>query len=126
MSDQQYRYSPTHEWIKLEDKSHATIGITRYAVQELGQIVYAQLPDVGRKVVVGEEVVVLESTKAAADIYAPVSGIITEVHTALLSELHKLNEDPEGEGWLFKMEVDPYMDDVILLDQKQYQELIVS
>ena len=81
-----YKYSPSHEWIKIE-ANQGTVGITEYARGELGDTVYVELPPVGKKLVFGEEVVVLESTKAASDIYAPVSGEITEVADAEV--LHK-------------------------------------
>lgn len=120
------KYSPSHEWIEIEG-SQGVVGITKYAQGELGEVVYVELPLVGKKVEVGEEVVVLESTKAASDIYAPVSGEILEVNSALKEgqNISKLNQDPEGEGWLFKIRILP-SDVECLLTENQYRELIHS
>lgn len=120
------KYSPSHEWIRIEG-TQGTVGITRYAQGELGEIVHVELPIVGKKVRAGEEVAVLESTKAASDIYAPMAGEILEVNL-LLKEGHsiaKLNQDPEGEGWLFKMHIVP-SEEECLLSEEQYIELIHS
>ncbi len=91
----------------------------------MGETVYVELPKVGKKINFGEEVVVLESTKAAADIYAPVSGEITEVNAALQDDLSLLNKDPEGKGWLFKVSFFRIgEEDALLLSRKQYEEMI--
>lgn len=118
------RYSPSHEWVVIEERE-AVVGITRYAKEELGEIVYVEFPSIGAQVSLGEEVVVLESTKAAADLYAPLSGKIIEVNEALRTDLSRLNQDPEGSGWLFKMElVEGRIDETLLLDQAQYESMI--
>jgi glycine cleavage system H protein len=123
MTDE-YRYSPSHEWIHIQG-NEGTVGITEYAREELGETVYVELPQVGKEVMYGEEVVVLESTKAAADIYAPVSGEITEVNPDLKDDLTLLNKDPEGRGWLFKMRFSRIgEEDSMLLSRKQYEEMI--
>jgi glycine cleavage system H protein len=98
------KYSESHEWIELEGNV-GTVGVTDYAQKELGDIVYVELPKVDREVTKGNEVVVLESTKAAADVYTPVSGKILAVNTELLTEAQKVNQSPENEGWLFKIEL---------------------
>lgn len=85
---------------------------------------YVQMPAIGKKVALGEEVVVLESTKAAADLYAPLSGEITEVNTAVQQDLTLLNTDPESQGWLFKMALTVPDEDSILLDISEYQKMI--
>jgi glycine cleavage system H protein len=109
------KYTQSHEWILLDSKE-ACIGITNYAQKELGSIVYVELPSVGHALQAGDEVVVLESTKAAVDIYTPVSGTITAVNTTLQSHPEYVNEAPEKEGWLYKMslsnpqELDAFMD----------------
>lgn len=98
-------YTPSHEWVRIEGK-FGFIGITKYAVKELGEIVYIQLPPVGKKITQGEEVVVLESTKAAADVYAPIAGVVIAHNEALLQDLAALNQDPETMGWLFQIELE--------------------
>ncbi len=118
------KYTPSHEWIQIDGKD-GTVGITEYARGEFGEIIYVELPQVGKKVVCGEEIVVLESTKAATDIYAPVTGQITEINTDLQKDLTLLNKDPEGQGWLFKMTLTPIKEEEsLLLDRKQYEQMI--
>ncbi len=92
------KYTDTHEWY-LAGK----VGISKYAQQELGEIVYIELPKVGQQVEAGEEIAVLESTKAAADIYSPISGIVTAVNMKLKEDVNLLNQFPEKEGYLFEI-----------------------
>ena len=96
------KFAPSHEWIRVE-KGIGTVGITDYAQSELGDIVYIELPSVGKAVQAGEEAVVLESTKAAADIYSPVSGEIVAVNESLIKDPQRINRSAEEEGWLFKI-----------------------
>jgi glycine cleavage system H protein len=118
------KYTPSHEWIEMSG-SQGTVGITNYAKGEFGDIVYIQLPLIGKKVLSGEEVVVLESTKAAADIYSPVSGEIVEVNASLQNDLSLLNQDPEGKGWLFKMTLSQESEkESLLLNVSEYKEMI--
>ena len=120
------KYTPSHEWIEISG-TQGIVGITNYAKGEFGDIVYIELPQVGKKVASGEEVVVLESTKAAADIYAPVSGEIVEVNASLQKDLSLLNQDPEGKGWLFKMTLFPVPGgekESLLLNSSEYKEMI--
>lgn len=117
------RFTETHEWIALE-KEVGTVGITSFAQQELGEIVYVQLPEIGREVAAGEEIAVLESTKAAADIYAPVSGEVIAVNDALSRSTEPLNVSSEQEGWLFKIRIKDRSEYDSLLDRHQYQEQI--
>ena len=98
------RYSKSHEWLRFENGT-ATIGITKYAAEQLGDVVFVELPAPGKKVNSGGEVAVVESVKAASEIYAPVSGEITEANAALKDDPAKVNADPEGAGWFFKMKV---------------------
>ncbi|NRA90081.1 MAG: glycine cleavage system protein GcvH [Simkaniaceae bacterium] len=93
------KYTDSHEWY-LDKK----VGISKYAGKELGEIVYVELPKVGQKVSAGEEVAVLESTKAAADIYSPISGTICAVNGKLKEDVNLLNTSPEGDGYLFEIE----------------------
>jgi glycine cleavage system H protein len=95
-------YSDSHEWVRVEGEK-GTVGISKHAQKELGEIVYVQLPKVGQEVKAGEEVVILESTKAAADIYSPVSGKIVKVNEALKEDIALINISPENEGYLFEI-----------------------
>lgn len=95
----------SHEWIKVE-KNIVTVGISSYAKKEIGEIVNVALPTLGKKIKANEEVCVIESTKSAIDIYSPVSGRIVEVNSELIDNLSLINESPENEGWLFKVEVE--------------------
>jgi glycine cleavage system H protein len=117
------KYTPSHEWIEIQGKE-GIVGITQYAKEELGTIVYVQLPTLGKKVSLGEEVVVLESTKAAADLYAPLSGEVIEVNAALEQDLTLLNKEPEDRGWLFKMALTEPDETSILLGASEYQKMI--
>lgn len=99
------KYSESHEWIKVS-QGIGTVGVSDHAQHELGDIVYVELPKIGKQVKAGEEVAVLESTKAAADVYSPVSGTICEVNPTLAQASEKVNQFPETEGWLFKIQLD--------------------
>lgn len=99
------KVTESHEWIDV-DQEIGIIGITEFALKEMGEIVYIELPQIDRYVRAQEEVVILESTKAATDITSPVSGKIIEVNEALLSDLTLINTDPEGKGWLYKIVLD--------------------
>lgn len=96
------KYSETHEWIDIKNDI-GIVGVTEYAQKELGDIVYVELPQINKDVKKGEEAAVLESTKAAADVYTPVSGKIIEVNTDLNSASELVNSSPEKNGWLFKI-----------------------
>jgi glycine cleavage system H protein len=115
------RYSSDHEWVRA-DGSTVRVGITDYAQDALGDVVFVELPEVGATVAAGDSVAEVESTKSVSDIYAPVSGTITEVNTDLADSPERLNEDPYGEGWLFVIE--PADDSAELLDAAAYRSLI--
>lgn len=100
MSD--LRFSEDHEWLRIEGDT-VVVGITDYAQQQLGDIVFIDLPEVGKEVKKGEEAAVVESVKAASEVYAAISGTVTEVNESLADEPAKVNMDPENEGWFFKM-----------------------
>lgn len=119
----QEKYTPSHEWVRLEG-GIATVGITSHAQEELGEIVYVELPQLGKKVGAGEEIVVLESTKAAADIYSPVSGEILEVNTHLKSEPFLINQDAQNKGWLFRIKLSSPSELDTLLTHQQYLLLV--
>lgn len=114
------KFTETHEWIEVKD-GIGTVGVTHYAQKELGDIVYVELPKAGSQVKNGQEAAVLESTKAAADVYAPVSGTILEVNTALVNASQLVNTSPEKEGWLFKIRLANPAEFDALMDKKAYQ-----
>ena len=117
------RYTRTHEWARL-DGDVITVGITDFAQQQLSDLTYVELPDAGSQVGAGDEVAVVESVKAASDIYAPCEGVITEVNHALADHPEKINLDPYGEGWLFKIKLENPSEFETLLDADQYEELL--
>lgn len=98
------RFTESHEWIHL-DGAVGTVGITRYAAEQLGDVVYVELPQAGKKLAAGGEAAVVESVKAASEIYAPVAGEVTEANAAIQADPAGVNGDPEGEGWFFRMKV---------------------
>jgi glycine cleavage system H protein len=98
------RYSKTHEWVTVDDKT-ATVGITDFAQAQLGDVVFLELPSMGRKLAAQEGFGVVESVKAASDLYSPVEGRITEVNDKLSSKPELINSDPYGEGWIMKLEL---------------------
>ncbi len=98
------KFTPSHEWIRVEGKI-GVVGITGYAQKELGEIVHIELPKIGLIVNAGDEVCVLESTKSATDIYSPVSGKIVAVNQALKSTPDLINQSPEADGWLYRIEL---------------------
>ena len=114
------KFTETHEWIDVQD-GIGTIGVTEYAQKELGDIVYVELPKVGKDVKKGQEAVVLESTKAAADVYSPVSGKIIEVNLALNDASELVNTFPEKDGWLYKLTLSDLSELDDLLNKDQYQ-----
>jgi glycine cleavage system H protein len=121
------RYTKEHEWIRLalvEVGAVATVGISAYAQQQLGDIVFVELPDVGREVTQGGEAAVVESVKAASEVYAPVDGEVVETNPALVEEPAKVNTDPEGNGWFFRLKIaDPGQLDS-LMDEAAYQNYL--
>jgi glycine cleavage system H protein len=119
------RYSADHEWVKVEGKQ-AVIGITDYAQQELGDIVYLELPDVGAEVVVEEEVTEIESTKTTSPVLAPVSGTIIEVNEELKESPQLINEDPYGKGWIAILKMTNPDDLDGLMSAKEYEEHITE
>lgn len=117
------RYTTSHEWVRLEG-DEAVVGITDHAQAELTDIVFVELPAVGADIKAGAAVAVVESVKAASDIYAPVSGIICEVNDALASDPALVNTDPYGQGWLYKLEVRGPEEVEALNDAEAYGQLI--
>jgi glycine cleavage system H protein len=118
-------YTKEHEWTKIDGQT-ATIGITDYAQSSLGDIVYVEMPEPGAAVERGKPMGVVESVKAVSDIYAPVSGTVTEVNTAVEDDQTKVNTDPYGEGWFVKVKVGESLDKTGLMDATSYDELVKS
>ncbi len=117
------KYTKEHEWVKVEGDI-GTVGITDHAQQQLGDLVFIELPAVGKKVARGDEAAVVESVKAASEVYAPVGGEVIEVNAALGDDPAKVNADAMGGGWFFKIRIaDPKELDG-LLDEARYQELV--
>ena len=117
------KFTEEHEWL-IRDGNDITVGITEFAVGQLGDIVFVELPEEGTEVDAGAEVAVIESVKAASDVFAPVSGIISEVNGQVGDNPTLVNEDPLGDGWLFKIaEADPAEYDG-LMDEDDYNQLI--
>jgi glycine cleavage system H protein len=116
-------FTDSHEWISVTGNK-GKVGITKHAKSELGEIVYIELPKVGEKVRAGVEICVLESTKAAADVYAPVSGRVSAVHDVLQKDPHALNADPESSGWIFEIELSHPKELDRLMSEKEYAKLI--
>ena len=117
------KYSKEHEWVLVEGHV-AIIGITEYAQQELGDIVYVELPDVGEKIVKDDPFGAVESVKAVSDIYAPVSGTVIEVNDALPDSPETINDDPYGDGWMIKVEMSDKDDLKDLMSAEEYAEYV--
>ena len=117
------RFTRDHEWIRL-DGELAVVGVTDYAQSQLGDVVYVELPEIGRRVEKGKEVAVVESVKAASEVYAPASGEIAEVNEALAVDPAKINADPMGEGWFLKLRLTDLKELEGLLDEAAYQQFI--
>ena len=119
---EELRYSAEHEWVRVEGAS-ATIGITDFAQDSLGDIVFVQLPDVGTDVIAGAGITEIESTKSVSEIYAPVTGTVTAVNDALQDQPELVNQDPYGEGWIMTIECSTPEELAALLDAAAYRAL---
>jgi glycine cleavage system H protein len=119
------KYSKEHEWIRI-DGEVGTIGITNYAQEQLGDVVFVDVPAVGRKVAKGESVAVVESVKAASDIFAPVSGEVVEANAALSETPGDVNAEPTGKGWFFKIRLSDKSELDGLLDEAAYNGFVKS
>jgi glycine cleavage system H protein len=117
------RYTDQHEWVRLEG-SEATVGITKFAAEQLGDVVYVELPAKGKAVKAGAEAAVVESVKAASEVYAPVSGEVVSANDALSAEPSKVNDDPEGNGWFFKLKLADSGEFGKLMDAAAYAEFV--
>jgi glycine cleavage system H protein len=125
MDPTQLRYSPTHEWVYLKDLT-ATVGISRFAVDQLTDLINIELPAVGTRLVRGKSFGEIESVKAVSDLYAPMSGEVTEVNTAIVDNVQLLADDPYELGWLIKLNVDNAAEFGELLDYEAYQQKLAE
>ena len=119
------KFTSDHEWILVENDS-ATIGVTQYAQEQLGDLVFVQLPKPGAVLQAGAAVAVVESVKAASDVYAPLSGEITEINQQAADDPTLVNSDPTGKGWLFKLKLSDRSQLDALMDEAAYKKMIAS
>jgi glycine cleavage system H protein len=117
------RYSQDHEWVKL-DGDTVTIGITHYAQEQLGDVVFVELPEVGKKVEKGKELAVVESVKAASEVYAPMTGEVVEVNSVLADAPATVNEDALGKGWFAKLKIADKSQFAALMDEAAYNKFV--
>ena len=117
------RFTDQHEWIRV-DGGEGAVGITRYATEQLGDVVYIELPKIGSSIAKGAEAAVVESVKAASEIYAPAGGTVTAVNEALNDDPAKVNADPEGEGWFFKLKLVDPAELSTLMTAEQYADYV--
>jgi glycine cleavage system H protein len=119
------KYSKKHEWVEL-DGDIATIGITKHATEQLGDIVFTEVPDAGKAFEAGGEAAVVESVKAASDVYSPISGEVTENNQAIVSDPSLVNQDPEGNGWFFKVKVSNADQINELMTKEEYDKFLTE
>lgn len=120
-----YLYSREHEWVRVVDDV-CTLGITEFAQQELGEVVFVELPEVGQVFNATDEVGTIESVKAVAEVYSPVAGEVVEINEAVVEDPEMLNDDPLGEGWLVKIRFSSADDLKALMNAEQYEEYVKS
>lgn len=120
---EELHYTKSHEWVRLDEDGTMTIGITDHAQEQMGDLVYVELPDVGRTFEGKEELAVVESVKAASDVYGPVAGEVSEANDALIDAPELVNSDPYGQGWLFKIIANDVADLDDLMDSDEYSEI---
>ncbi len=117
------KFSKDHEWVRV-DGDTATIGITKHAAEQLGDVVFVEVPDMGRTVAAGEPCAVVESVKAASDVYAPVSGAVVDANAEIAANPAAVNEDPEGKGWFFKLKLSNAGELAGLMDRAAYEQFV--
>ena len=117
------KYSKKHEWVSV-DGDVGTVGITKHATEQLGDIVFAEIPDVGKALTSGGEAAVVESVKAASDVYTPVSGEIVEGNPAIVEDPSLVNKDPEGNGWFFKIKITSPDELAALMSKADYDKFV--
>ena len=116
------KYAETHEWARLDDNGHVVVGISDYAQEQLGDVVYVELPELDQQVDAGAEAGAVESVKAASDIYAPVSGTVVAINMSLEDSPELVNEDPYGDGWFFAIEPESAEELADLMEAGEYSE----
>lgn len=119
------KYTEDHEWVRAEG-GEATVGITPYAAEQLGDVVYVELPDVGKSFKAGDEAATVESVKAASEIYSPISGEISAVNDALEGNPALVNESADGEGWFFKIKIADEGEFAKLMDEAAYKDFVAG
>lgn len=120
------KFTAEHEWLRVEDDGVVVMGITDYAQEQLGDVVYVELPQVGQTVSSGDEAAVVESVKAAGEVKVPISGTVKEINERLADEPELVNSDPLGAGWFFRMDPEDVTDLDGLMDEDAYQEFIAG
>ena len=118
-------YTKEHEWVRVED-SEAVVGVTDYAQQQLGDVVYVELPESGTEVVKGDTFGVVESVKAVSDLYCPLSGTVTEINEALVDKPELVNQEPYGSGWMIKIELSDEAELDGLLSAREYEQIVAE
>ena len=120
---QELKYTKSHEWVLVGDDGQVTVGITDHAQELLGDMVYVELPEIDRNVDTGEECAVVESVKAASDVYSPVAGTVVAINENLADAPELINEDPYGDGWMFRLQLTDSSEVDGLLDAAAYEEV---
>ena len=118
------RYTSDHEWLRQEEDGSVTVGITDHAQSALGDLVYVELPEAGQELEAGGEMAVVESVKAASDVYAPVAGSVLDVNADLADDPEKINADPYGDGWIVRLRPSDSIDSTDTMDPHAYQALL--
>tara|TARA_B100000029_G_scaffold509809_1_gene599802 strand:- start:2255 stop:2638 length:384 start_codon:yes stop_codon:yes gene_type:complete len=116
------KFSKNHEWIQLNSDETATVGITKHATEMLGDIVFVEVPEKGKNVEAKDQTAIVESTKAASDVYSPVSGEVLEGNQIIVNDPSKVNADPEGEGWFFKIKIKDKLQLNELMSKDDYEK----
>jgi glycine cleavage system H protein len=123
---EELKYTKTHEWVRTLDDGHFEIGITDHAQDMMGDMVFVELPEVGTAVGAGEDCAVVESVKAASDVYAPVGGEVVEINSELGDAPETINQDPYQRGWMFRLRPSDQSETANLLDAKAYEQVVAS
>ena len=118
------RYTSEHEWLRPEEDGSVTVGITDHAQAALGDLVYVELPEIGQELEAGGEMAVVESVKAASDVYAPLSGSVLDVNADLMDDPEKINADPYGDGWIVRLQSSGGIDLADTMDPDAYQAML--